>query len=242
MKCGKYTLIGPETGKNADAPEAIAKRKRTGRIFWGVAVVALVAVLIWLNVVNPPKLAEAQAPAPTAEPVATEEPAPVEAVTEEPATVETVEDYTSDAPIGADVGNQLADFTTELLGGGEFHLADYRGKVVFINLWATYCPPCVEELPFFDQLAAEHPDDLVILAIHHRTGAKKAAGYLEDKGWDHLNFANDSKDKGLFDIVNGSEAMPQTIVLNRKGEVIYNVQSPVSYEQLVALYEKAGQQ
>ena len=159
------------------------------------------------------------------------------AVSAEPATAP-AEDFTSSAPIGSDVGNQLQDFTTDLIGGGEFHLADCRGKVVMINLWATYCPPCVEELPYFNDLAAAHPD-MEILAIHHATGAKKADGYLADKGWDHLKFAKDSKDKGLFDIVNGSEAMPQTIVLNAKGEVIYNVQAPVTYEQLEALYQKA---
>ena len=87
---------------------------------------------------------------------------------------ETAEDYDTNAPIGAEVGNQLADFATEIIGGGEFRLSDYRGKAVFINLWATYCAPCVEELPYFEQLAQAHPDDLVILAIHHSVGAKKA--------------------------------------------------------------------
>ena len=225
LKCGKLTLKGPETGKNADPEDVVAKRKKTGRILWAVAAAALAALLIWMNVINAPKQkAAAEPPAETVE--ATAAPA-------------AVEDTTSEAPIGSDVGNQLQDFTTDLIGGGEFHLADCRGKVVMINLWATYCPPCVEELPYFNDLAAAHPD-MEILAIHHATGAKKEDKYLEDKGWDHLKFAKDSKDKGLFDIVNGSEAMPQTIVLNAKGEVIYNVQAPVTYEQLEALYQQAG--
>jgi hypothetical protein len=71
------------------------------------------------------------------------------------------------------------------------------------------------------------------------TGAKKAEKFLSDKGWDHLSFAKDSKEKGLFDLVNGSEAMPQTIVLNPQGIVIYNAQAPVTYEQLEALYSQA---
>ena len=111
--------------------------------------------------------------------------------------------------------------------------------MVIINHWATYCAPCIEELPHFDQLAAAHPDDLAVLAIHHPTGAKKAEKFLADKGWSHILFTKDSKDKGLIEMMNGTEAMPRTLVLNRKGEVIYNVQSPVSYEQLEALYEQA---
>ena len=221
MQCGRLTLIGPETGKNADPAEVIQRRRRTGRALWAVAAAVLAGLLIWLNVVNPPRLPESSAPAVVAGPEATETP-------EAPATV------------GAGEGQRLADFTTDIIGGGDFHLADYRGRVVVINLWATYCAPCVEELPHFEALAQAHPDDLAVLAIHHRTGAKKAEKFLSDKGWDHILFAKDSAEKGLFDLVNGSEAMPQTIVVNKEGEIIYNVQAPVTYAQLEALYAQAG--
>ena len=78
-----------------------------------------------------------------------------------------------------------------------------------------------------------------ILAIHHWAGAKKAEGFLEDKGWEHLDFALDSKDKGLFPLIGGTDAMPHTIVLNKDGVIIYSVQAPLSYEQLEALVEQA---
>jgi thiol-disulfide isomerase/thioredoxin len=125
---------------------------------------------------------------------------------------------------GTAVGDILPDFETDLLGGGQFHLADYRGQPVIINLWATTCAPCIEELPYYEQLKEAHPD-VEILAIHHRAGAKKADGFLADKGWDHLDFALDSKEKGLFDLLEAADAMPQTIVLNTKGEVIYKLYS-----------------
>lgn len=218
LKCGKITLKGPEIGKNADPEPVVQKRRRIGRIVWGIAFAALAVLLIWQNVIHPPRTAAAS------EPAALEEPA----VTAQPAA----------AAIGANVGDLLPDFTTDLIGGGEFMLSAHRGQVVMINLWATFCAPCVEELPYFDQLRAAHPD-MEILAIHHATGAKKAEKFLSDKGWDHLDFAKDSKEKGLFDLVNGSEAMPQTIVLNPQGIVMYNAQAPVTYEQLEALYAQA---
>ncbi|MBR1558824.1 MAG: 4Fe-4S binding protein [Clostridia bacterium] len=209
LKCGGATLMGPEAPSD--------RQKKTARILWAVAVIALAALLIGLN-------AGYKSEAPIVEPVATTAPA-----IEEPAEIAE----------GADIGQRLPDFTTDLIGGGEFHLADQRGKVVMVNLWATYCPPCVEELPYFNDLAAAHPDDLAVLAIHHATGARKADKYLEDKGWDNLRFAKDGKDKGLFDLVNGSEAVPQTIVLDPGGVVIYNAQAPVTYEHLEALYREA---
>ena len=141
--------------------------------------------------------------------------------------------------IGSAVGDILPDFRTELLGGGEFHLADYRGQVVIINLWGTTCAPCIEELPYYEKLKVAHPE-VEILAIHHRAGAKKAEGFLADKGWDHLDFALDSKEKGLYALLEAADAMPQTIVLNKQGEITYNVQAPLSYEQLEALVEQAS--
>ena len=140
--------------------------------------------------------------------------------------------------IGTGVGDILPDFQTDLLGGGEFHLADYRGKVVIINMWGTTCASCIEELPYYEQLKVEQPD-VEILAIHHRIGAKKAEEFLADKGWDHLDFALDSKEKGLYTLLEASDAMPQTIVLNKQGEVTYNVQAPLTHEQLEALVKQA---
>ena len=57
----------------------------------------------------------------------------------------------SSASIGTEVGDQLADFSAELIDGSKLHLTDHRGKVVIINMWATYCGPCVQELPFFQE-------------------------------------------------------------------------------------------
>ena len=141
--------------------------------------------------------------------------------------------------IGSEVGDLLPDFRTELLGGGQFQLSDYRGQVVILNLWATTCAPCIEELPYYEKLKVAHPD-VEILAIHHRAGAKKAENFLADKGWDHLDIALDSKEKGLFSLLGASDAMPQTIVLNKEGKITYNVQVPLTYEQLEELVSQAS--
>lgn len=47
---------------------------------------------------------------------------------------------------------QRADFTATCYDGSDFHLADQRGKATFINFWATYCTPCIQELPHIDEL------------------------------------------------------------------------------------------
>ena len=259
MKCGKITLKGPETGKHADPEPEIKKRKKAGRVAWGIALAVLVFAVAWFNLIEP-ATDRANAPAAAAvtelpaatetaaeSPMETESPAGTEipSETETPAPAETaVPEALSAAPealVGTEAGNLLPDFSTDLLSGETFRLSDYRGRVVIINFWGTTCAPCVAELPYYEQLKVAYPD-VEILAIHNRAGAKKAKDFLADKGWDHLDFALDSKEKGLLPLLNAADAMPQTIILNKQGVVTYNAQAPLTYEKLEALYQKANEQ
>ena len=214
LKCGKITLKGPETGRNADPEPVIKKRRNIGRIVWGIAIAVLLFALAWFNLIEPAQAKETPAGAPQAA-------------------------ETEDLPVGTEVGQVLPDFSTDLLGGGEFRLSDYRGRVVIINFWGTTCQPCIEELPYYEELKVAYPD-VEILAIHNRAGAKKAEAFLEGRGWDHLDFALDSKEKGLLPLLNAADAMPQTIVVNKKGVVTYNAQAPLTFEKLEELYRQAA--
>ena len=254
LKCGKITLLGPETGKNADPEPEIRKRKKAGRIAWSIAIAVLVFAVAWFNYIQPAHdqanvpaaAASSEQPSETASAaestVEAEVPAEVETAVPEAETgaEETAEPAApaADMPVGTEIGNLLPDFSTDLLGGGTFRLSDCRGRVVIINFWGTTCAPCVAELPYYEQLKVVYPD-VEILAIHNRAGAKKAEAFLADKGWDHIDFALDSKEKGLLPLLNAADAMPQTIVLDRQGVVTYNAQAPLTYEKLEALYKAA---
>ena len=258
LKCGKITLKGPEIGKNADPEPEIQKRRKAGRIAWGVALAVLVFAVAWFNFIEP-ALDQANAPAPAvateaASPAETEASAAVEetavpasasagekqasAAAEETAAPASSAASAAQLTVGTEIGNLAPDFSTDLLSGETFTLSDHRGQVVIINFWGTTCAPCVAELPYYEQLKVAYPD-VEILAIHNRAGAKKAKDFLADKGWDHLDFALDSKQKGLLPLLNASDAMPQTIVLNKQGVVTYNAQSPLTFEKLEELYRQA---
>ncbi len=77
-----------------------------------------------------------------------------------------------------------------------------------------------------------------MLAVHANLTTEDVAEYIAAKGWD-IPVAVDDENETIFGIVNGSQALPQTIVLNREGEVIYNEVGSVSEEILESLYEKA---
>ena len=225
LKCGRITLMGPETGRNADPAPVIRKRKQRGRIAWGILLAVLVFAVVYFNTQN-----------------ATE--AAPESGTPAVAEREAAADRTSALSVGPEVGNQLADFTVSLLDGSTFHLADYRGKVVFINEWATWCTPCVGELPYFEQLQEEHPE-IVVLAFHHEMEVHPTAEeYIREKGWSdwQIRFGKDDASLGLNALIGGDSALPRTVVLNRRGEVIYNEQHSLTPEMLARLLEKAKSQ
>ena len=235
IKAGRITLKAPDRGCAGDAPDAPAGRRRRGRILWGAALAVLCFALVWFNFLDPaarngaePAQSAAEA---TAGPVETE--APV--ATEAPAAVS----HDSDAPAGHEVGQQLPDFTLQCYDGSEFHLADVRGRIVFINLWATYCTPCIHELPYFSELYAAHEGDIAVIAVHSKLETTDPAAFLSDKGY-AMPFATDADD-AVTKLVGGTGTLPQTIVLNRKGEVVYNQVGSVTPEALSALYDKANQ-
>ena len=252
LKCGKITLLGPETGKNADPEPEIRKRKKAGRVAWGISIAVLLFAVAWFNFIEPAiDRSNAPATAVTEQTAQAGTPAGTETGTAAPETEAGTQEAASgpeeksepaaasaDLTVGTEIGNLLPDFTTELLSGETFRLSDCRGRVVIINFWGTTCAPCVAELPYYEQLKVQYPD-VEILAIHNRAGAKKAKDFLADKGWDHLDFALDSKEKGLLPLLNAADAMPQTIILDRQGVVVYNAQAPLTYEKLEVLYRQA---
>ena len=261
IRAGKITLKGPEIrGEekvSETAPEAARKRKTLGRALWGAALAVLCFALLWFNVLDPSAAERAgdersgeagsieartdEASREAAGPAGTgpeaSRPAKEERAgdTETPAEAEAK--WESDAPIGYEVGQQLEDFTARCLDGSTFHLAEHRGKIVFINLWATWCTPCVQELPYFNALY-QGKGDVAVLAIHSPAVTDDPAAFLAGKGY-AFPFATEAEAERLFAIVHGGAVLPQTIVLNRSGEVVYNKVGSVTPETLEALYAAA---
>ena len=213
FKAGKVQLKGPEAALCGSGQTRDRKNRWIAR---GLALAVLCFALVWFNVLDP-SVRNMQA-----------RPAAEAAV------------FESSAPVGNDVGMQLEDFRVTCLDGSEFRLADCRGKVTIINLWATYCAPCVQELPYFSRLYKEHEGDLAMLAVHSGVVTDDPAEYAADKDW-AMPVAVDT-DGRIFQIVGAGAALPQTIVLNRRGEVVYNEAGSVTEEMLTALCERASRE
>jgi peroxiredoxin len=107
------------------------------------------------------------------------------------------------------------DFTLGMADGSSFRLNAHRGKTVLINFWATWCPPCREEMPALERLYQQHKDQgLVLVAVSIDADPKLVPPYLKAN---RLTFPV-ALDPGA-DVANtyGVRALPSSFVVDRHG-------------------------
>lgn len=110
-------------------------------------------------------------------------------------------------------------------------LEDFKGKVVLVNLWATWCTPCVAELPSLDRLQKALPaDKFVIVAISMDTSSMKAVGdFLKKRGIKNLDVYWD-KDRQL-PLKWKYDGLPTSFLLDRDGNTIARYDGPYVWDQ-----------
>ena len=118
-------------------------------------------------------------------------------------------------------------FTTQQ--GYPAHLADFRGHVVLVNLWATRCGPCVEEMPSLDRMQAQLGQDLTVLAISEdRNGESVVAPFLAKLGVGHLAVYLDSSNAALNAF--GVTGLPTSFLISRDGTVLAKIEGATEWD------------
>lgn len=104
--------------------------------------------------------------------------------------------------------------------GARLSLEDFRGQVVLVNIWATWCGPCRAEMPSLDRLQAMHRSDgLQVLAISvDRDGFKQVRPFYQKRGIRNLKLYIDSD--GATQSAFRSSAIPMTVLIDREGNVV----------------------
>ena len=140
-----------------------------------------------------------------------------------------------DTPVGYEVGMKCPDFTVPLYGeeGGEFTLSAQKGKVTVINFWATWCTPCVAELPYFAELYAEYGDEISLVAIHSNLVTDDVDKFLAKENLD-MPFALD-KTGAVIKSLGGSTQLPMTVIVDADGKIVYNKVGSVTLTVLEGL-------
>ncbi len=158
--------------------------------------------------------------------------------------VEDLEDLEEDTDIEAEepievtevaMGELAPDFKLENLDGEEVSLSDYRGKIVLINFWATWCKFCDIEMPDLNDINDEN-EDVVVLAVNVREEQPKVKKYIEEGGYDFdvvLDTTGEISQNYLI------SSFPTTYAVDPEGILLGGVPGMLTKPQMEQIVESA---
>jgi thiol-disulfide isomerase/thioredoxin len=129
------------------------------------------------------------------------------------------------------------DFSLPLVNKKNLALKDLRGKVVFLNFWATWCGPCRAEMPSMEALYQRFRDEgLEILAVNSGENEKKVAAFVEEL---NLSFPSALDTRGQVSGLYGIAALPTTYIIDREGNILSRVIGSINWNtpELFAAFE-----
>lgn len=132
-------------------------------------------------------------------------------------------------------GDVVPDFSYERFDGtGEMTQDDLTADISVINIWATWCPFCVDELSDFGKLKETFPDEVEIIAINRQESRDKVQNYFNNEGiflTETITFLQDSQDSFARNI--GRISMPETIFVTPDGEILFHKRGPMELDEMI---------
>ncbi len=136
--------------------------------------------------------------------------------------------YTSVKQDPIKVGLRAPDFTFPGINGKMVSLSDYRGKIVLVNIWATWCPPCVNEMPSMEKLYQKLKDEsFEILAVSiDSLGLEAVAPFMKKH---KLTFTALTDSAGTIRIAYGTTGVPESFIIDKDGILVKKIIGPLDW-------------
>jgi peroxiredoxin len=141
---------------------------------------------------------------------------------------------TSAAKEGLSVGAKAPDFELKTLTGDSVKLSDLKGKKVMLNFWATWCPPCKEEMPAMEKLHKEAGEDLLILAVNIDPHLDVQGFVNENKLTFPILLDTDDTVNEKYQIL----SIPTTYFIDSKGIIQHVSLGSMEYDEMKELTKK----
>lgn len=128
-------------------------------------------------------------------------------------------------------------WTLKDLDGKEVSSAQFAGKLLVVDFWATWCGPCIEEIPGYVELQKKYgKDGLVIVGVSlDRGGVAKVKKFVEERG---MNYAVVMGSGDIAESFGGLEAIPTTFLISRDGKILHRKTGSWSHADYEALVKK----
>ena len=121
-------------------------------------------------------------------------------------------------------------FSMSLMGGGELSLTDLQGKLVMLDFWASWCPPCRDEAPVLAQVYGEYRDKGVeFVGVNLWDQAGDAELFVQQEGHQYPNGVDEG---GKIAISYGVRGIPEKFFLSRDGLIVRKFSGPMDVEKL----------
>ncbi len=133
-------------------------------------------------------------------------------------------------PLYDKAGSDAPDVTLTRENGAPLAITSFRGTPTLVNLWATWCAPCIAELPALDRLAKDRGYDLNVVAVSQDIGGwDKIRPFLEENPLGTLTVLADSS--GALSQALGAAGLPLTILYDAEGKEVWRVNGPREWDQ-----------
>ncbi|HEY0870814.1 MAG TPA: TlpA disulfide reductase family protein [Acidothermaceae bacterium] len=128
------------------------------------------------------------------------------------------------------------------LDGKPLTLATYAGKVIVLNFWASWCPPCRSEAPALEQVAVDtRASGVQFVGVDIReNGASDGVNFVNTHHIDYPSFADQSSRIALDFRSTGVQSPPTTIVIDRQGHIAARGLGEMTYSQLLSVVQKVA--
>jgi thiol-disulfide isomerase/thioredoxin len=139
------------------------------------------------------------------------------------------------------IGIQRPEFAAMDLDGQLRNISEWDGQLIFLNFWATWCPPCKKEIPAFIELQKAYGNQgfqIISIAVDDE---EEVRAYAEEMGMNYPIMAVQAEGVGLAKRYgNGIGILPYTVIINRDGEISYTITGELSKKRAKELLEERG--